>query len=335
MQRASYHNQARVHNGYHYPRSMLTALRSHVLFPRFCKEFSDCIEDGFEHYYMIGQLLGKVTAKQFKQFCQRIGAPCEPAPQHITQLVNSHMVEAVFTVQEYAFDAEKLKTVMQQRCEERKVEFRLKTMIRSVKEISSGGIEVEIGNAEGEKETLKVEQVFNCTYSMVNQLLHASNLPLIPLQHEMTEMCLVEMPDTLQQVGITVMCGPFFSTMPFPVQGLHSFSHVRYTPHYHWHDKPDMPYRDAHHHCEQVTLSTAWPAMIADAKRYIPALKECEYKDSLWEVKTTLPRSAMDDSRPILFKQDYGIKGLHCIIGGKIDNIYDMIEIIRKSGLDR
>ncbi|WP_406696638.1 FAD-dependent oxidoreductase [Singulisphaera sp. Ch08] len=26
--RASYHNQARVHNGYHYPRSVLTAFRS-------------------------------------------------------------------------------------------------------------------------------------------------------------------------------------------------------------------------------------------------------------------------------------------------------------------
>lgn len=28
MTHASYHNQARVHNGYHYPRSILTALRS-------------------------------------------------------------------------------------------------------------------------------------------------------------------------------------------------------------------------------------------------------------------------------------------------------------------
>ena len=37
--RASYHNQARVHNGYHYPRSLLTALRSHVNFPMFVEAF--------------------------------------------------------------------------------------------------------------------------------------------------------------------------------------------------------------------------------------------------------------------------------------------------------
>jgi hypothetical protein len=39
MQRASYVNQARVHNGYHYPRSILTALRLRISLPRFYKEF--------------------------------------------------------------------------------------------------------------------------------------------------------------------------------------------------------------------------------------------------------------------------------------------------------
>jgi L-2-hydroxyglutarate oxidase LhgO len=38
MSRASYVNQARVHNGYHYPRSFLTALRSSVNFPRFVSD---------------------------------------------------------------------------------------------------------------------------------------------------------------------------------------------------------------------------------------------------------------------------------------------------------
>ena len=47
MKRASYANQARVHNGYHYPRSVLTALRSRVSFPVFCEEFSDCIDSSF------------------------------------------------------------------------------------------------------------------------------------------------------------------------------------------------------------------------------------------------------------------------------------------------
>ena len=74
MGRASYNNQARVHNGYHYPRSVLTALRSHASFPRFVREFSECIYADFEKYYCIGRHLGKVTARQFYTFCRRIGA---------------------------------------------------------------------------------------------------------------------------------------------------------------------------------------------------------------------------------------------------------------------
>ncbi|MGN0848363.1 MAG: amino acid oxidase, partial [Victivallaceae bacterium] len=56
---------------------------------------------------------------------------------------------------------------------------------------------------------------------------------------------------------------------------------------------------------------------------------ECQYKDSLWEVKTILPSSEIDDSRPILFKPNYHYKNYHCIMGGKIDNVYDVIAAIK------
>src|ERR1700704_4234363 len=65
MQRASYANQARVHNGYHYPRSVLTALRSRVNFPRFVAEFRPAIDDSFEKVYAVGRRFSKVTADQF------------------------------------------------------------------------------------------------------------------------------------------------------------------------------------------------------------------------------------------------------------------------------
>ncbi len=65
--------------------------------------------------------------------------------------------------------------------------------------------------------------------------------------------------------------------------------------------------------------------MIRDAARYLPCLRKCRYRDSLWEIKTVLPRSDMDDSRPILFNRDHGLKNLTCVMGGKIDNVYDAI----------
>lgn len=83
LQRASYVNQARVHNGYHYPRSILTGLRSKVNFPKFINEYQDCVDSSFDKYYAIGKILSKVTANQFKLFCQRIDVPIEPAPQAV------------------------------------------------------------------------------------------------------------------------------------------------------------------------------------------------------------------------------------------------------------
>src|SRR5215470_10976755 len=86
MLRASYNNQARVHNGYHYPRSLLTALRSRINAPRFIAEFKDAIVTDFEQYYAISRRRSNVTASQFAQFCRRIGADLKPAPTPIRRL---------------------------------------------------------------------------------------------------------------------------------------------------------------------------------------------------------------------------------------------------------
>jgi hypothetical protein len=108
LQRASYANQARVHNGYHYPRSFLTALRCRMNFRRFISDFRDCVVANFEKYYAIGKNFSKVTARQYREFCSRIGAPLAPAPTRIRKLFDPHLIEDVFAVEECAFDAVKL-----------------------------------------------------------------------------------------------------------------------------------------------------------------------------------------------------------------------------------
>src|ERR1700730_12402777 len=55
LTRASYANQARVHNGYHYPRRLLTAGRSAVNHPRFMKEFENCVDNTFQKIYAIAR----------------------------------------------------------------------------------------------------------------------------------------------------------------------------------------------------------------------------------------------------------------------------------------
>ncbi|MBL0702536.1 MAG: hypothetical protein JJV95_00950 [Sulfurospirillum sp.] len=223
---------------------------------------------------------------------------------------------------------------MLKRIEDAGVQYKLNQKVLSVKS-SNNKLLVQVSPTKKESEInyIEADEVFNCTYAMINQIITDSSLDIIPLKHELTEMALVTVPDELKDTGITIMDGPFFSVMPFPARDLHSFSHVRYTPHYEWSDIDKEHYRDAHRHYDEINKRSAYAYMLQDAKRYLPILSECKYEDSIWEVKTILPLSESNDSRPILFKPNYGLKGFHTIMGGKIDNIYDVIEVIKKTGL--
>lgn len=328
MSRASYVNQARVHNGYHYPRSVLTALRSRLSFPRFVSEFSDCIYSDFQKYYLISSHLGKISADQFKRFCSRIGADYEEAPARVQRLFNPALIDAAYATTEYAFDSHLLRKIMLERLQAAQVRVITGAVVERVTPLQKGlAVTVSVGT---EQDEVFADHVFNCTYSRINYLLNASAIELIPLKHEMTEMCLVDVPDSLKNKGFTVMCGPFFSVMPFPSTPWHSLSHVRYTPHYQWEDNHNTFYQDPHQKYDSAQKMTAWRYMISDAQRYIPSLSECQHKKSIWEVKTILPCSDANDSRPILFKANHGLQGLHCIMGGKIDNIYDALQEIER-----
>ena len=323
FQRASYVNQARVHNGYHYPRSLLTALRSQVNFGKFVNDHQDCIVSSFDNYYAVSSYFSKVNARQFKTFCQRVDIPVTSVSPTIKNLFNSNLIEEVFKTQEYVFDAIKLKNKMLIALEQHQIKIKFDAEVIKVrKSTETEKINITINTKLGQT-CITAKYIFNCTYSAINTILSASELTTIPLKHELAEIALVQVPESLKNIGITVMCGPFFSLMPFPSKQLHTLSHVRYTPHCYWQDTENNTSATTKIYY-QATRKTNYPYMIRDAARYLPILSSCSYVDSLWEVKTVLPQSEVDDSRPILFKRHQQLPNLTCILGGKIDNVYDI-----------
>ncbi|MFL5331217.1 MAG: NAD(P)/FAD-dependent oxidoreductase [Gemmataceae bacterium] len=321
MQRASYVNQARVHNGYHYPRSILTALRSRVNFPRFIQEFGEAVDESFEKIYAVARRGSKVSAPQFQKCMERIGAPIRRAEPSIRRLFNSELIDDVFWTRECGFNAAKLADVMHERVRRAGAEIRTGLTVTRLRTLPSE-LEADLGESR-----VLARRVFLCGYAQTNSVLVNSGLPAIPLKHELTELALVEPSPALAGLGITVMDGPFFSCMPFPARGLYTLSHVRYTPHFHWFDG-GAEYQPAYEICAQAVKRSAFPAMMRDAARYLPAARSVTYRESLWEVKTVLPRSETDDSRPILFRAHYGMPGLFVVMGGKIDNVYDVVEAV-------
>ncbi|GAA1701463.1 hypothetical protein GCM10009792_22170 [Microcella alkalica] len=169
------------------------------------------------------------------------------------------------------------------------------------------------------------ERVVNATYAGINRVLAQSQRPAIDVQHELAEMALIELPDPLRDVAVTVMDGPFFSLMPFPSSGLHTLSHVRYTPHARWRDRTGEQPSDPYASLQGSARASMFPAMAADAARYMPLLRKTKHVDSIWEIKTVLVASEHNDSRPIMFRKDPELRGLVSVLGGKIDNIFDVL----------
>lgn len=324
MQRASYNNQARVHNGYHYPRSILTALRSRMNFPIFTAEYKQAVSKDFIKYYAVATSLSKVSAKQFQRFYERIGAKITVDDEAL-DMFDRKLIEKVFRVEEYVFNTAILKDIVLNNISKLGVEIHTGEKVTSLKKTANTFI---VGTNKG---MYTSKYVLNTTYSSINLINQYAGLDIIPLKHELTEMCLVKLPDNMQGKAFTIMCGPFYSIMPFPDKGLHTLSHVRYTPHSEWADSKD-DLRDSHEFMEQSNNKSNFIPMHSDLKRYMPELaKKVQYTgQSLWEIKTVLPQSEQDDSRPILYKENYGgLNNYICIMGGKIDNIYDVFKELK------
>lgn len=323
LTRASYHNQARVHNGYHYPRSFTTAYRSRVNLPKFVQDWPDAVKQDFTKLYAIARRNSKVTSKQFARFCAEIGARLSVAEPVLQALFEPRLIEQVFMVEEYAFDSTKLAAWAERELRDSGVEVRMESNATGISRVEQGGLRVASSDADCNQHVDTASFVFNCTYSGLNQF--AGDFPgtRTGLKQEITEMALMNMPAALQGIGVTVMDGPFFSLMPFPARGLHTLSHVRYTPHLHWNDKAGD---DPHQKLMQYARDTRVDRMVRDVGRYMPGVLDAQYVDSLFEVKTVLVKNESDDGRPILFEKHPELAGCYSILGGKIDNIYDVLE---------
>jgi hypothetical protein len=274
--------------------------------------------------YAIARRNSKVTSKQFERFCHEIGAQISPADEGLKRLFEPRLIEEVFLVEEYAFDSTRLAEWAVKELHDAGVEVRCATRAVAISRSSDAkSSAVETHSKSRGDAVIDAKYVFNCTYSGLNQF--AGDFPgtQTELKQEITEMALIQAPSELKDLGITVMDGPFFSMMPFPARSLHTLSHVRYTPHLSWKDERGL---DPYKLLNDYDHATRVDRMVRDVSRYLPAVAKARYVDSLFEVKTVLVKNEGDDGRPILFEKHAEIPGCYSVLGGKIDNIYDVLE---------
>ncbi len=324
MTRASRVNQARVHTGFHYPRSAITAVKSMLLHRKFLEDFPEAIVDEFQMLYAIARRRSKVTAKKFYRMFSEMGAPIEVASPNDRALFDDDMVEEVFACFETAFDYSVLAEQMAERLDEAGIDLRLNTEVQALRDARR---HVIAGLSDGQEITARY--AFNITYAQINSLLERAQLPKAALKYEVAELALIEPPKELSSRGVTVMDGPFFSSMPYPSAGLYSLTHVRYTPHESWSDTGEVS--DPYAHFAARHYETRYAFMLRDAQRYLPCIEGANYRRSIYDVKTVLVKNEADDGRPILYHQKPEGSRVISVLGGKIDNIYDLFEAVKST----
>ena len=333
--RATYINQARVHQGYHYPRSLSTALKSAHYFARFNKDYSFCINSGFTQIYATSTEYSWTDGRQFKEFCSAAEIPCREL--HPDKYFKPGVCDGVFETTEYTYDAKILKEYFIRELEKFGNSLRIEYNTRIESIVKDSGSYV-ISTAEGK--SYCSGYVLNSTYAGANQILDMVGLDKFKIKYELCEIILCNVNDNLENIGITVMDGPFFSIMPFGKTGYHSLTSVSYTPHTTSYSVlPVFDCQDrSNGYCSSNRLgncnecpakpATAFPYMSGLARKYMLDDYRFEYKQSLFSMKPILKSSEIDDSRPTVIRVNDDGPVFVSVLSGKINTIYDLDEVL-------
>lgn len=336
--RATYINQARVHMGYHYPRSLATAMKSAGYFKRFVEDYGFCIHSEFQQVYATSAHFSWTDAGEFKKFCKDAGIPCRELP--VAQYFKEGICDGAFLTEEYTYDAHILRDyLVAELAGYSGVNILYERKITRI-EKQSDVYEITALH-EGREEHFRAPFVLNATYASVNQVLRkvvGASVEDFGLKYELCEIILCNVNTKLKDIGLTVMDGPFFSIMPFGRTGYHSLTSVTFTPHKTSYDPtPDFACcesgicRDGWlgncDFCERKPKS-AWEYMSTLARKYIKEEYEFTYQRSLFSMKPVLKASEIDDSRPTVIKAVSTSPTFISVLSGKINTVYDLDEFL-------
>ena len=330
--RATYVNQARVHLGYHYPRSLSTARSTAQYFDRFIKDFPECIYDDFLQVYATSARFSWTQAQQFEKFADAAGIPCRRIA--VSDYFREGMCDGAFLTGEVTFDAAILKErLLKEIAELPSVEIRYSHAVTKIEKT-----EKSFRLFAGE-EWFESGFVLNATYAGVNEICSMAGFEPFKIKYELCEVILCTVSEALRGVGITVMDGPFFSIMPFGKTGLHSLTSVTFTPHQTSYDTcAKFACQGSDAACEYGNLhncsscpnkpESAWNYMSQLAHKYLKDEFEFSYVKSLFSMKPILMASDVDDSRPTCIRVHSEAPYFVSVLSGKITTVYDLEEVL-------
>lgn len=340
FRKASVVNQARLHSGYHYPRSLATAALSDEHKARFTSEHQRFVNFTFEKYYAIDRFGSFTDPLQFERFCQYLDIRCERLTDH--HLFNFNRLEALYRTEEYSFDPVLLREYYTDRVEHSDgISVFKNTTVQTASADGKNWV-LETVTTSGESDllaTLSTPTVINATYAATNAINRLFGVDDLALTHEISEIAFLASPEFAAK-GLTVMDGPFGSIMPYGLSGLLSLSSVAYTHHKISYDnlprfdcqtsedprcRPEAP--GICTDCPRRPDSNAYK-MLAQMRQYFSESVRFEHLFSYYTIKSKLKASYIDDGRPTEISMLRSEPRFYCLFAGKINSIYEVEKIV-------
>jgi hypothetical protein len=332
FQRASAINQARLHGGYHYPRSVATARVAHEYKAKFLRDHMPMVNRRFKQYYGIDKNSSFTSSDQFATFCNYLDIPLREVAT--PDYFRAGQFDGIYLAEEYSFDPVQLAAwYVSKITSNPQIRVLTNSTIESVASCDDQWELVIRNRLDPQTIAIKTKSVINATYSSINIINRLFGLQSIGMIHEIAEVIIASSP--LQGVGLTVIDGDFASLMPYGLSDLISLSSVRYTSHHQC--EGDFPKfscqtiaRDCRPEaCQHCNNCEAKPRsnqvkMMHQIGKYLSSDIKLKYVNSLFTIKSKLKSSYIDDSRPTIVRKLRSEPDFYCIFGGKISSVYEI-----------
>ena len=328
MSRASLVNQARLHIGLHYPRSLVTAMESFANYNKFLNRFPNSVNN-FKQIYAISKYNSKTSGVDFRNFIERLGVSYQEID--CSQYFNNGTITNAFEVVEPTFDSGALaKELMKEIQDNSSIELKLNTALVSG-EFEGGCWSLKLSDGSA----VDTEGVVIAAYAGTNGIRKSLGLSLLPLNFEITEVNLGRVTSDMAGIGFTVMDGPFWSLMPFGNSSKASLTSVGLTPLRRAKGLPIFECQSKRNGCSSSQLANCTTCRVRPVSSVSHQVQQMSYflknrsfftpTESLLTVKAILSTSEVDDARPTLIQKEK-TNNVWTLVSGKVSTLFDLEE---------
>jgi hypothetical protein len=326
LQRASTINQARLHSGLHYPRSILTAKESYGLYQKFRNRWPEAVRD-FNQIYAVASRNSKTSGEDFAEFIDRLGLSTQEVDPETW--FHPGTISRAFKVEEPSFDASKLRESLLKEITERP---NIKVLLNS--RVERGVIDHnKVQLILSDDSVMEAEGIVIALYASTNAVRNSLGLTPLPITFELTEVIIGKVIPELRNLGFTVMDGPFWSMMPYGVGDKVSLTNVGLTPLARSAPEARFPCQLLRFDCSSIQLQSCSncsfrPESLATHQiqhmaAYLKQASGFTPSESLLTVKAILSTSEIDDSRPTLVLKEERNR-ITTIFSGKVTTVFDL-----------